>query len=140
MITYVDTSSLMKLIIDEVGSENAGLIWDTADELASVSLVVVESRAALAAAVRNGRLTIKQHRRAKTDLESLTGSLNLIGVTEALVADAGDLAEDEGLRGYDAVHLAGALFVDAEVLTSSDADLCAAASRRGLHVANPLGG
>ena len=53
MITYFDTSSLLKVVIDETGSEQAGVIWETADVLASVSLVAVEARAALAAAVRN---------------------------------------------------------------------------------------
>ena len=61
MITYVDTSSLLKLVIDEDGSDQAELIWDSADVLASVSLVVVEGRAALAAARRDGRLDARQH-------------------------------------------------------------------------------
>ncbi|MCZ7631338.1 MAG: hypothetical protein M5U19_20820 [Microthrixaceae bacterium] len=52
MITYVDTSSMLKLLIDEDGSERAELIWDSADVLVSVALVVVEGRAALAAAHR----------------------------------------------------------------------------------------
>ena len=56
----------------------------------------------------------------------------------ALVEHASDLAELHGLRGYDAVHLAAALAVGAVVLTSADADLCDAASRAGMHVANPL--
>ena len=50
MITYVDTSTLIKLIVDEEGSDRAELIWQSADSVASVSLVVVEARAALAAA------------------------------------------------------------------------------------------
>lgn len=41
--TGVDTSSLLKLVIDEDGSEGTGLIWDSADVLASVALVVVET-------------------------------------------------------------------------------------------------
>ena len=50
MITYVDTSSLLKLIVEEPGSDRAALIWDTADALAAASVIVVEGRAALAAA------------------------------------------------------------------------------------------
>ena len=59
-------------------------------------------------------------------------------LNERLVAEAAELAEQEALRGYDAVHLAAALLVEARVLTSADADLCEAATRRGIHVANPL--
>jgi hypothetical protein len=36
------------------------------------------------------------------------------------------------------MHLAAALTVEAEILTSADAALCDAAERRGLHIANPL--
>jgi uncharacterized protein len=33
VITYVDTSSLLKLVIEEDGSDRAGVIWDSADAL-----------------------------------------------------------------------------------------------------------
>lgn len=140
MITYVDTSTMLKLVIDEDGSDRAALIWDTADAVASVALVVVEARAALAAAGRRGRLTSAQHRRAREETTLLIEELTIVEVTEELVARAADLAEEEGLRGYDAVHLAAALTVEATVLSSADAELCSAAQRRGLHVADPLDG
>ena len=138
MITYVDTSSLLKLLIDEHGSERAELIWDSADMLVSVALVVVEGRAALAAAHRGALLDARQHRRASQAFEALVGALSIVEVTEALIVDAADLAEAEALRGYDAVHLAAAVTVGATVFTSADSELCAAAQRRGLHIANPL--
>lgn len=138
MITYVDTSTLLKLIIEEEGSDRAGLIWDAADALASVSLVVVDARAALASAARDGRLTKPQVRAAKEALGSLVGDLHSVDVVLELISDAADLAESEGLRAYDAVHLAAALFVGASVFTSADGVLCDAAGRCGLHVANPL--
>ena len=138
MITYVDTSTLLKLIIDEEGSDRAELIWDTAETLASVSLIIVEARAALAAATRGTRLTTQQHKQAKDELSALTGNLHLAAVTDDLIALAANLAEAEGLRGYDAVHLAAALHLGASVLTSADEALCYAASRSGMYVANPL--
>ncbi|MCC6227031.1 MAG: PIN domain-containing protein [Microthrixaceae bacterium] len=140
MITYVDTSTLLKRLLDEVGSARADVIWESADVLASVAMVVVEARAALAAAERRGRLTVREHRAAKAGLADLLDEVAIAGITEELVATAADLAEEEALRGYDAVHLAAALAVGAQVLTSSDSALCAAAERRGLHVANPLDG
>ena len=138
MITYVDTSTLLKLLIEEDGSDRAALVWDAADALASASLIVVEARAALAAATRGGRLTADQHQRAKGELESLVRDLHVISVSDDLIDRAANLAEAEGLRGYDAVHLAAAIFIEAAVLTSADDDLCDAARRNGLHVANPL--
>lgn len=138
MITYVDTSSLLKLLIDETGSEQAGRLWDTADALASVGLVVVEARAALAAAERGGRLTAAEHVEAKAELSVLVDELTVVAITDDLIAQAAELADREALRGYDAVHLAAAVTIGADVLTSADTALCAAAERRGLHVANPL--
>ncbi|MFP5255940.1 MAG: PIN domain-containing protein [Acidimicrobiia bacterium] len=137
MITYVDTSVLLKLLIEEAGSDRVGLLWDTADALAAASLVAVEGRAALAAAARGGRISAAQHRTAKRELGRVLDELTIVQVTEDLVAAAAELAEQEALRGYDAVHLAAALTVQATVLASADAALCAAAERRGLHIANP---
>lgn len=138
MITYVDTSSLLKLIVEEEGSDTAGVIWDTADVVASAATIVVEARAALAAAKRATRLSAAQHRRAKDELSKLVDELTIVPVSEPLIAEAADLAEREALRGYDAVHLAAALAIDATVLTSADTALCEAAARHHLHVANPL--
>jgi uncharacterized protein len=139
VITYVDTSSLLKLVIDEDGSERAELVWDGADALASAALVVVEGRAALAAAQRGGRIDARQHRKASQEFTALVEELSIVENTEDLIAEAADLAEAEALRGYDAVHLAAAVAIEATLLTSADTALCEAAHRRGLHVANPLG-
>lgn len=138
MITYVDTSTLLKLIIEEEGSERAALIWTSADAVASVSLITVEARAAIAAAGRGRRLSASQARDAVDELKALLRVLHLIPVTDELVSAAAELAAVEGLRGYDAVHLAAALDISATVFSSADTTSCAAAERRGLHVANPL--
>lgn len=138
MSTYVDTSTLLKLLIDEPGTDRATQIWEAASPVVSIRLLEVEARAALAAAVRAHRLTPDEHRGAKASLASLLGQVDVVEVTRDLVAAASDLAEQEGLCGYDAVHLAAALLVEADILTSADTALCLAASRQGLAVADPL--
>ena len=75
MITYVDTSTVIKLIVDEEGSDRALSVWNAADAVASVRLLIVEARAALAAAERGGRLSTAEHAAAKQTLNSLVGSL-----------------------------------------------------------------
>ncbi len=57
--------------------------------------------------------------------------------TAALLRGAGDLAEEHGLRAYDAVHLASLeQIADAEtVLVAADGDLPAAARARGFTTA-----
>jgi len=138
VITYVDTSILIKLIIEEEGSDRADLLWQSADSVASGILVVVEARAALAAAARGKRLSVGQLQIAKTELAAFVDDLHLVEVNEELIESAAHLAETESLRGYDAVHLAAALFVGAAVLASADRALREAAERQGLHIADPL--
>jgi predicted nucleic acid-binding protein len=138
VITYVDTSVLVKLLVAEPGTDAATRIWNTSDSLVSVSLIQVEARSALAAAARAGRLGRAQLRRTRASLDELLDQMELVQVTSELVDDASELADVEQLRGYDAVHLAGALLVTADVMASADDDLCTAADNRGLLVANPL--
>ncbi|MEM9033829.1 MAG: type II toxin-antitoxin system VapC family toxin [Actinomycetota bacterium] len=138
MITYVETSTLLKLVIDEDGSDRADTIWTSADAVASVALIVVESSAALAAAKRGRRLTAEQHAEARENVDVLVDDLYIVEVNEELILIAADLADAEALRGYDVVRLAAAVLIGATVLSSADEDLCDAAGRLGLHVANPL--
>lgn len=138
MITYVDTSTLLKRLLVEEGSARADAIWDSADILASAVTLVVEARAALAAAQRGGRLTAADHRTAKAELLDLLEEVTFIEITDELIEQAADLTETDALRGYDAIHLAAAIAIDATVLTSADAELCDAADGHGPRVANPL--
>jgi predicted nucleic acid-binding protein len=137
VITYVDTSTIIKLLIHEVGTEQAAAIWDAPDSLASARVAHVEARAALAAAQRQRRITAAALRNSMVGLELLWSQLFVVEIDEALMRLAGDLATTHGLRGYDAVHLAAAHLVRADVFSSADDRLCKAASADGFHVANP---
>lgn len=138
MSTYFDTSTIVKLLVEEPGSLDAEMIWLTAQEREAVALVAVEASAALAAAARARRLSTRAHSDAKHALGVLLEELDLIAVSDDLIDDAAHLAEAHGLRGYDAVHLAAARAIGAQVLSSADQDLCRAAQELGMHVANPL--
>lgn len=137
MIAYFDTSAIVPLLIDEVGSSEAGQVWDQASRLVSVRLARVEARAALAQAARSSRISTSHLRSSTRELEGLFVQLELVDVDDALVRRAGDLAESQALRAYDAVHLAAALQVVAEdlVLVAGDRALLAAAGSVGLMVA-----
>lgn len=138
MIAYFDTSALIPLLVEEPGSAVAGQLWDHADRVASVRLVYAEARAALAQAERLGRLTRRQLPRLIDQLDDLYAQLDRIDVDDALVRQAGQLAQDHALRGYDAVHLAALERTgdDETVLVSGDDDLCAAAAALGVATAN----
>jgi len=62
----------------------------------------------------------------------------VVGIDEDLARQAGELADELALRGYDAVHLASALALGpATTVLTWDVDLSAAAHESGLAVAPP---
>jgi uncharacterized protein len=136
---YFDTSALMKLVVEEEGSETAAALWDRSDAVVTTRLAYAEGRAALAAARRMGRLSEQGHQAAKREFERVWRQLRLIELAELVVQAAGDLAEQLALRGSDAIHLASAVLAsDREfVLVTWDRDLGAAALTLGLAVAPP---
>jgi uncharacterized protein len=137
VIAYFDTSAVVPLLIAERGSQTAGRLWDAADRVVSVRLVYPEARAALAQAERLDRVSARDLRRAVSALDARFEEMNLVEIDDPLAHLAGEKAEDHGLRGYDAVHLAAALRVhDPDVvLIAGDRALVVAASSEGLAVA-----
>lgn len=110
-VAYFDSSALVKLVVDEHGSEEAALLWDGADSVLTSRVAHPEVRAALAAAQRGARLDAEAYRQAKADWEQLHQSLRLVEATPQLEHEAGDLAEQHALSGFDAIHLASALAI-----------------------------
>jgi len=137
LIVYLDTSAVVPLLVDEPTSEAASGFWSKADRVVSSMLLYAEARAALAQAGRLGRLDPEQLRRSVDGLASVVGDMDLVEVTDPLVRRAGVLAEELGLRGFDAVHLASAELVadDELVLVAGDKRLVAAAGQLGLATA-----
>jgi len=139
VITYFDTSILIKLVIDdEAYRPESERLWLDSDYVVCAEIGYVEARAALAAARRHERLSAAALRTAKDELELLWEQVSIVVVETALVRAAGDVAERDGLRGYDAVHLTAAITGQATVVASADRQLVEAARRRGLSVAEPI--
>ena len=134
-VAYFDASALVKLVVDEPGSDEAALLWDGADAVITSRVAHAEVRAALAAAHRNGRLEEADHREAKAAWDTFRQALRLVEVTPQLEEDAGDLAELHALSGFDAIHLASALTLTGLpiIVTSWDRRLLRAARSAGLH-------
>jgi predicted nucleic acid-binding protein len=131
---YFDTSAFLKLLVSEVGSATALHAWQAALYVATASVLYAEARAGLAAAHRAGRLTPRAHASSKRDLWRYWADLDVMVADEPLCERAGDLAERERLRGYDAVHLVAALEYGADLLVCGDGDLLEAALNSGLGV------
>jgi uncharacterized protein len=110
VIVYLDASALVKRYVEEVGSgEVASLV-----ELASVVGTSIVSRAEVAAALaKASRMQVVTRDEAESALQAFRGewtALVRVQMTEVLAARAATVAWEQGLRGYDAVHLATAQF------------------------------
>lgn len=139
MITYVDTSIMIKLLVeDEVDRRVAVELWMQSDHVACAEIGYVEARAALAAAHRRQRIDDAGLDVAKNEFESLWKQVSVVKVDAALIRAAADLAESEALRGYDALHLAAAMVARAAIVASADRELAKAAHGRGFAVAPAL--
>ena len=115
-IVYFDSSALVKLLIEEEGTDLAAQLWDECDVAVSSRLAHPEVRAALAASNRNHDLTDEALAGAVSTWERYWAAMRPVELTELVEQEAGGLAERHGLRGGDAVHLASALAVGDERL------------------------
>jgi predicted nucleic acid-binding protein len=135
-----DTSALVKLVIDEAGSQAARELWAAAEPPVCCRLAYVEARAALAAARRAERLTKPQLAAAKRGFDTVWGQAGVVEVSEDLILDAAALAERHALRAYDAVHLAAAREARVAAFVSTDDDQLQAAIAEKLVTFDPKTG
>jgi len=136
-IVYFDSSALVKLVVDETGSDVAAELWNACDAALSSRLAYPEVCAALAAAGRNHDLTKSGASAAAVEWETFWASMRPIELSADVERVAGELAVLHRLRGADAVHLASALalgFPDVTVV-AWDKRLHAGAEAVGLAVA-----
>lgn len=110
-LVYFDASALVKLVIDEEGSDLAVRLWDGCDAALASRLAYVEVCAALAAAHRNNDLSESDLDHALAGFHSFWAAVRPLEVTEAVQFLAGVVARKHSLRGADALHLASALAV-----------------------------
>lgn len=137
MILYLDASALVKRYVAEAGSEEVNALIVGASVAGTASISRAEVSSALAKAVRMRLLSREEATSALQVFNSEWESLIRLQLTEVLISRAATLAWELGLRGYDAVHLAAALFWqdmlgDPVTLASYDRQLWDAAKATGL--------
>lgn len=125
-LVYFDSSALVKLVVEETGSQLAAELWDGCDAALASRLAYPEVRATLAAAARNHDLDDDGFAAAETALDEYWAAVRPVELTGSVERHAGQLARKHTLRGADAVHLASALAI-------GDPDLVVAVWDRRLH-------
>ena len=140
MITYFDTSSLLKFIIKEIGSEENLNIWNLSDEKVCSQLTRTEMHSALMRKVREGSISASAMRARLNAMNKIFADVVLVDITSEVIDASCELVKELPLKSADAIHLATALMVRADLFSSSDKKLCAAASESGIAVTDPTKG
>ena len=110
MIVYLDASALVKRYVAEAGSAEVDGLIAGAAAVGTAAISRAEVSAALAKAARTGALPRDEAQAALQVFTAQWPNLVRLQLTEVVLAQAGELAWDHGLRGDDAVHLAAACF------------------------------
>jgi len=129
-LVYLDSSALVKLVVHESGTDELRAWLSSHSAVVSSALAVTEVRRAI------GRLST---RRSLSDRARLVlDGVALLAVDSAVLEVAAGLKPPE-LRTLDAIHVASALSLGAELLAfvTYDARQADAASKAGLPVMRP---
>lgn len=146
---FFDTSAVVKRYVSERGSAWVNVLTNPAarNSIYIVRITAVEVASAVARRARGGSFSAADGSLFLVWFrQDYAHQYRLSGVTPTLIAEAMDLAEAHGLRGYDAVQLAAGLRANAQrrargisglTFVSADVALLAAATAEGLAVEDP---
>ena len=143
---YLDTSALLKLYIEEDGTERVARAVEEADDGRALilDLAPLEARSAVRRRQREGDIAGADADRVLRQIEDDAAALFLVQPSSsAVIEEAARLIDRHPLRAYDALQLAGCLVVcdvmpDPVTFVCADTRLCEAAGREGLAASNPL--
>jgi predicted nucleic acid-binding protein len=137
VILYLDSSSIVKLYVQETDTAEMKRQAAAAEEVASSRIAYAEVRSALARKRREGGISQAEYARTVAAFRSEWLHITVQEVTQQVVELAGAFCEAHKLRGMDAIHLASAkLLADATEapvrISSSDPRLREAATAEGM--------
>lgn len=143
---YFDTSALIKLYIEEEGSDRVINLVESLEEgkVFIVDITLLESRSAVRRREREGDVSGMDANRILKQIDEDGSSLYLVQpVNPAVIEEAARLIDAYPLRTYDALQLAGCLTVlpsapGPVTFACADTRLCEAARLEGLSTLNPI--
>ena len=143
---YLDTSALLKLYIEEDGTDRVAHVVEDAEDgqVLILDLAPVEARSAIRRRQREGDIDGADADRVLRRIEDDASSLFLVQpLTSAVMEEAARLIDRHPLRAYDALQLAGCLVVRQGMpgpvtFVCADGRLCEAAANEGVTTLNPV--
>ena len=129
----VDSSSLAKRYVQEVGSDKLDRLLESASELAFCVILVPEIVSGLNRRMREQVLTIADYRAVKKQLLDDVRDATVLQITPSVVSRSVQLLDGNVLRALDALHVACALEWQADLFVTSDKMQFKAAINTELH-------
>lgn len=108
---YADTSALVKRYVAERGSAAVERLVVTGRPVATSKIAYAELYAGLARKLRERYLTARQWQAVARRFERDWEACLRVNVLDEILARARDLVSRHPLRGFDALHLASALYL-----------------------------
>jgi len=115
MIAYLDTSALIKKYIEEDGSTEVVRHWNSAEILVISTVGYAEFFSAINRKKRDGVLPDEKYSMAIEEFQDDWRTIEQIEVTDQLNEKIAHLTTLYPLRGFDAIHLASALYFQESV-------------------------
>jgi len=140
MIVYLDTSSLVKLYVQEAHTTLVKKWVEEAEIVATCRIAYPETMSAINRRFRQGDVTEKQY---DSLIAKFSGEWARFAAVDFDEVEAGRLVNLYGLRGFDAVHLSAATLLKADQnnislsFSSFDEKLNDAASAEGFTILAP---
>jgi len=130
LIIYVDTSAVLKLVVEEKESSTAATYLSTA---------TAQGNQLVASMLLYTELHCAAHRRGIPSqlVNTVLSGINLVDLARSDLMYGAALPG--GLRSADTIHLAAAIRLQADFLVAYDAELLADAVDAGLNVLSPGG-
>jgi len=128
----VDSSSLAKRYVQEDGSDELEALLQRASQLGLCVILIPEVISAFNRRLREGSLSMREYRDAKTQLLEDVQDATVLQITPAVVSRSVKLLEENALRAMDALHVACAMEWRADLFVTSDKRQFAAARNSGL--------
>jgi predicted nucleic acid-binding protein len=139
MNLYADTSALVKKYVREAGSEQVIAFFAQHPLIGTAVLTQAEVASAMSKALRSGWVDEPAILAAWQDFLSHWPAYVRLPISAGIVEHAAAIAQQYGLRAYDAIHLASALAWedvtgDEVVFACYDENLAKAAGKEGLQI------
>ena len=131
---FLDSSALAKRYVQEVGTERVVVLCREAEEVVVSIIALPEVVSTLNRLRREGRLSQRDYHAIKQDILADLAEASVIEVTASIVDKALACLERSPLRASDALHIATAMEVSADLFVTADRRQRQGATDAGLKV------